>query len=95
LDNKSIGGVNLEENYIRLEDIPSSYRDIASIVGVDSFIEICKLFGGNSMYFPTARTILKPVRDENIKRGFNGSNIRELSLKYGICETQIRKILFK
>lgn len=85
----------MDEIYIRLEDIPSSYRDIVKVVGVDSFIELCKLFGGSSMYFPTARTILKPVRDENIKREFNGSNIRELSLKHSICETQIRKILFK
>lgn len=85
----------MREKCIGLEDIPSSYRDIANIVGVDSFIEICKLFGGSSMYFPTARTILKPVRDKNIKNEFDGSNIRELSLRYGICETQIKKILFK
>lgn len=85
----------MKNTSIRLEDIPISYREVASMVGLDNFINLCKVFGGSSMYFPTSRTILKPIRDENIKREFDGSNIRDLSLKYGICETQIRKILFK
>ena len=89
-----IGGVKVE-NTIKLEDIPNAYRDVAQIVGVDAYIQLCKVLGGSSMYFPTARTILKPIRDEQIKREFNGSNFRSLSLKHGICETQIRKILFK
>lgn len=81
--------------YIKLEDVPKSYQDVANAIGIDAFIKLCRLFGGSSMYFPTARTILKPIRDEQIRKEFNGSNYRDLSLKYGICETQIRKILFK
>lgn len=78
---------------LSIKDIPNSYRDIAATIGVDSFVKLCSLLGGTSMYIPTRRTILKPVRDTNIKREFTGSNHRELSLKYGICETQVRKIL--
>lgn len=89
------GGIKVKNISIKLEDIPGSYREIATIVGLDNFINLCRVFGGSSMYFPTARTILKPVRDESIKNEFNGANIRELSTKYGICETQIRKIIFK
>ncbi|SHH41947.1 Mor transcription activator family protein [Tepidibacter thalassicus] len=83
------------KNTLKLEDIPVSYRDIADTVGVDSFIKLCKRFGGTNMYVPTPRSVFKPIRDANIKKEFNGSNYRELSLKYGICETQIRKILSK
>lgn len=85
----------MENINVRLEDIPNSYREIAVAIGIDAFMKLCKMLGGSSMYFPTSRTVLRPIRDENIKREFNGSNLRELSLKYDICETQIRKILFK
>lgn len=83
------------ENEIRLEDISNSYKEIAEIIGIEAFIKLCRVYGGSSMYFPTARAVLKPIRDKNIKKEFNGSNLRALSLKYDICETQIRKILFK
>lgn len=83
------------EDEVRLSDISKSYRDVAEIIGVDAFLKLCKVYGGSSMYLPTERAVLKPLRDKKIKREFNGSNLRSLSLKYGICETHIRKILFE
>lgn len=89
------GGVKVNNTCIKLEDIPIAHRAVAKIVGVDAFINLCREFGGSTLYLPTTRKVLKPVRDEEIKREFNGSNIRELATKHGICETQVRKILFK
>ena len=48
---------------------------------------------GTSIYIPKIESLEKTVRDELIKEEFDGSNYKELALKYGLTETWIRNIV--
>lgn len=76
-----------------LEMLPESYQDVADIIGIGKFLELCKLFGGMEVYIPQYKTLIKPIRNQKILEEYNGNNIRELARKYDVCESTIRKIV--
>ena len=48
--------------------------------------------GGSSIYIPKEQTLILSLRNKNIKKEFNG-DIKILSRKYQISQSQIRNIL--
>jgi len=77
---------------IQIEELNEPYREIAEKIGVESAVEVAKLFGGSQVYFPKLDSVLRIYRDALIKKEFNGYNYRELSKKYGLSETWVRLI---
>lgn len=76
-----------------LDMIPECYRDVAEVAGVRTFICLCKRFGGTSLYFPKSDSVTRLARDRRIRDEFDGGNYRQLACRYGLCETQVRKIV--
>ena len=62
-------------------------------MGYEAVCTLCDLFGGSTLYIPTKRRVFSKCFSEEIKREFNGANVRELSKKYGFCDRSIRYIL--
>lgn len=77
---------------LTLEDIPSSHRDIAEYIGVDSFKKLVALLGGSSLYIPKETSLTRPIRNRIIRDRFNG-DYKSLAMKYNITEAQIRNIV--
>jgi len=71
------------------------YGEILDMDGFSSIREFSRIFGGTSIYVPSIRTILGKCIEEEIKFRYNGSNVRELSRKYGYGERHIRKLVTK
>lgn len=80
-------------NYLTKEDLPIQLREIADLIGMEMFIQLIKFYGGSTIYVPTENSILKPVRNQLIKRNFNGSNYKQLSKEFKISEMQVRNII--
>ena len=78
---------------IRIEDIPEEYRDIAENLGMDSFLKLIRLCGGQTLYVPMMKTLELEGRDREIRSLFNGGNYRALAIQYRLSERQIRKII--
>lgn len=78
--------------YITVEDVPESLRDIVDAIGIESFKEIVKVVGGTSIYVPSLDCITRPARNRIIKKKFRGS-YKELAVQFGMTETQIRNII--
>ncbi|WP_238456596.1 Mor transcription activator family protein [Desulfotruncus arcticus] len=79
-------------NDLTLDMIPDSYRELAEIIGIENFIKLAKILGGKTIYIPKADTFLRPARDINIKKEFNGYNHAELAKKYNLSERWIVEI---
>lgn len=73
--------------------IPEPYRTYIDIMGLDAFRGMIKRYGGKKIYIPKNGFLENMIRDENIKREYNGSNISELSRKYDISRDRIYKII--
>lgn len=78
---------------IRPEDIPAEYRDIADSLGMESFLQLIRLCGGQSLYLPKLDSLEREGRDREIRARFNGCNYRALAAQFRLSERQVRKII--
>jgi Uncharacterized conserved protein len=83
---------NLMDN-LTLEDLKEEQKVLAEIIGLESYKAIVHHFGGNSIYIHKADTIIKELRDQEIKNKFNGSNFSTLAKEYNLSIRQVRNIL--
>lgn len=76
------------------DDVPDGLKDILDVIGIEKFIEVIKVVGGTSVYFPSENNLLKSVRNRRIREEFRG-DYRSIASMYGISEVQVRKIIRK
>ncbi|GAA0863994.1 MULTISPECIES: Mor transcription activator family protein [Peptostreptococcaceae] len=77
---------------ITIKEIPQNNQDLAQLIGIENFKKLVKYMGGSSIYIPKEQTLILSLRNKNIKKEFNG-DIKILSRKYQISQSQIRNIL--
>ncbi|MFR1369492.1 hypothetical protein BEI59_17350 [Eisenbergiella tayi] len=82
----------LTEN-ISLADIPDTYRPVASMTGIETFLSLCKYAGGDELYFPMVKTIYRNARNRIIRERFNGYNQKDLARQYDITIQQVFHIV--
>ena len=75
------------------EDIPEEYRDIAETVGLEAYLTLSVLCGGQNLYIPKREALERQARNREIRAHFNGGNYRALAAQYRLSERQIRKII--
>jgi len=78
---------------IRPEDVPQEYRDILDTLGMDAFLELIRLCGGQTLYLPKLDSLEREGRDREIRARFNGGNYRALACQFRLSERQVRKII--
>lgn len=78
---------------IQMENLDEEQKALAELIGLESFKKLVRAFNGTSVYVPKVESLEKAIRDGLIKEEFDGSNYRELALKYGLTETWIRNIV--
>ena len=79
---------------LSLEDLEGNARKLAELIGMEGFIRVVEVYGGSSnLYIPKAEQLVRPLRDDCIRREFNGSNMSQLARKWGLTERYIREIL--
>lgn len=77
---------------ISSEELPEPYRTISYTIGVDSTLKLAEEYQGTGLYLPKLDGYLRKLRDDRIRKEFNGSNYRDLAHKYKLTEVWIRKV---
>ncbi|EJU21683.1 Mor transcription activator family protein [Peptoanaerobacter stomatis] len=81
---------------LTIDDIENTeQREIAEIIGIDSYIKLVKEYGGTSIYILKEDSLIKDIRDSKIREEFNGGNYVYLAKKYNLTENSIRNIVNK
>ena len=78
---------------IRISDLPGEIREIALLIGLKSTLKLVTEYGGESVYLPKYDAVTKAVRNRAILEEFNGSNIKELAMKFNLTARYIRTII--
>ena len=78
---------------IRTEDIPAEFHDIVDLLGLEAFLRLAALCGGQSLYIPKLDSLERDGRDREIRARFDGGNYRTLAAQFRLSERQIRKII--
>ena len=68
---------------VQMENLDEEQKVLAELIGLEAFKSLVRAFNGTSIYIPKIESLEKTVRDELIKEEFDGSNYKELALKYG------------
>lgn len=74
-------------------DVAEEYRDIVDTIGMEAFVQLTLLCGGQNLYIPKRESIQRGARDREIRALFTGGNYRALAIQFRLSERQIRKIL--
>ena len=79
---------------VEAEDLSGAYSEMAQIIGINDTYKVYKYFRGQQITFPlkfyTPKCIAGMLLEE-----FDGSNIHDLTRKYGYSESRIRQLLSK
>ncbi|PKL15499.1 MAG: DNA-binding protein [Spirochaetae bacterium HGW-Spirochaetae-5] len=78
-----------------IEHLPEALQTLAQSIGMETTLRVIEHLGGMSMYFPKLEHLVRPIRDNNIRKEFTGSNYRALARKYNLTETRMRDIIHK
>lgn len=78
---------------IEVYDVPEVLDNMVGIVGIEKFVEVSRFYGGENVYIPLYKSLVRKARNREIARKFNGVNFRELALEYGISVTHVKRIL--
>lgn len=78
---------------ILLSDIPEEYRDVAKLIGVEPFLRLARLRGGQELYIPKPESLERNARNRRIRAQADGQNFRALAAQFCLSERQIRKII--
>lgn len=79
-----------EEHKIRLQDLYGVQKDIAEVIGIDSYIKLTKIFGGDNIYIQKYSEVIKIQRNAEIREKFNGYNSDQLAREYDLSERYVR-----
>ena len=77
------------------DDIPYNLHYLVEVIGVENFLQVCKGYGGTSIYIPVYDRVTLRERDRSIVADYNGKNMNYLRKKYSISNQQIKRILAK
>lgn len=78
---------------IKMEDIPDNMIAMVEIIGMDEFVELTRVYGGDILYIPSYKSLKKQVRNREIKTKYDGLNSKELAKDYDLSVSQINRIV--
>ena len=74
------------------ELLNSVYSELSEKFGMDTALELYRMFKGQQISFPVKFFDPKVIR-KCVAAEYNGSNIRQLAMKYDYSEKTIRRIV--
>jgi len=78
---------------LTLDDLQEQHREYARIIGLDNLLKLSDAFGGTNIYIPQRKELEKNKIYNQIYREFDGSNLQELTQKYGVSKSTVYKIV--
>ena len=80
---------------IRRDEIPYRLQPMVEILGMEKFLEIIRFYGGSNIYIPVYSKVAMKSRNRQIAKDYNGHNMEDLRMKYGISEQQLKRVVRK
>lgn len=77
----------------KVEDVSEKLHLMIEILGEEKFLEVVRFYGGDRVYIPTYKSVVRSMRNDDILRRYNGINENQLAMEYGVSTNQIRRII--
>ena len=77
----------------KVEDVSEKLHLMIEILGEEKFLEVVRFYGGDRIYIPTYKSVVRSIRNDDILKKYNGINENQLAMEYGVSANQIRRII--
>jgi Mor family transcriptional regulator len=84
---------DIDTSGLTIDMLPDEGKEIALVIGIKNYLKLVMEYGGRSVYIHKLDAVRRSVRDDSIRKDFNGENHAFLCKKYDLSEKQIRLIL--
>jgi Mor family transcriptional regulator len=78
---------------LQLDDLQEQHRPVAEAIGLEAMIKLTEYCGGTQIYIPKPFELTKELIYRKISADFDGSNIRQLAIKYRVSESTVYRIV--
>ena len=78
---------------LTLDDLDAEQRELADCIGIEAYKKLVRNYAGSCVYIRKPDTVTVNIRNEKIKKEFNGYNYLELAKKFNLSEISIRRIV--
>jgi Mor family transcriptional regulator len=78
---------------VRPDDLPEVYQEMAAVIGVEATVQLAQTFAGSSVYFPKLERALLSLRNQVIRREFDGANVKQLARRWNLSSRHLRHIV--
>ena len=85
--------IRLLMDNIGSEDLPDNWQALADAIGIVNVLKLCKSFGGTSLYVPKVDSVIAPAKKRIILKKFDGSNHKELAMRFDVSERSVYEIV--
>lgn len=76
-----------------VDQLREDQKELAEIIGLDAYKKLVVNYAGSFLYIQKIDSVLKDLRDNEIREKFNGGNYGELAREYNLAEATVRDIV--
>ncbi|MGL4549114.1 Mor transcription activator family protein [Eubacterium aggregans] len=79
---------------LTLADLDKEQRMLADSIGLESYKLLIQRYGGSYLYIRKEESLVRDLRDRQIRAEYDGRNLKTLARHYQLSEVQVRNILY-
>ena len=68
-------------------------RTLFDLLGFERLCELAELYGGGSLYIQKRASMFTECMQQSLADEYDGSNLRDLSAKYGVCTRTVYNLV--
>ena len=81
------------EKLTSMEQLRDDQKILAETIGLEAYKKLVDNYAGSFIYVQKIDSVLKDLRDNEIREKFDGGNYGELARKYNLAEATVRDIV--
>ncbi|MGN0574661.1 MAG: Mor transcription activator family protein [Ruminococcus sp.] len=81
------------DKLVSLEQLRGDQKELAELIGLEAYKKLISSYAGSFLYIQKIDSILKDVRDDEIREKFDGGNYGALAREYNLAEATVRDIV--
>lgn len=81
------------DKLVSLDQLRGDQRELSELIGLEAYKKLISGYAGSFLYIQKIDSILKDVRDDEIREKFDGGNYGALAREYNLAEATVRDIV--
>lgn len=81
------------DKLISIDQLRDDQKELAEIIGLEAYKKLVVNYAGSFLYIQKIDSVLKDLRDNEIREKFDGGNCLKLAIEYNLAVATVRDIV--